>query len=515
MDGTSDSCDLPLSVLAPVQNEGQSFQRHFFACLRVIAEIRIEIVLLDNQSTDGCCHGLPPDVLIVRTERVELPERLWLLGGSLASGQSVLWLPRLLSHRPEQFRKLIMSALDLGTRAQGYQSTQLPRRQRFTAASGGPNLLTPSSRSSLERWSSAPVYGFLAPAAACRFLRLVYPIKTAGPQSLPSQVRPNLGIEHVGSSAGASLSGRRSSVDQARVRLLSVIITAHNEGNEVLRTVQSIRTNTLQAHEIIVVDDGSTDGSCSGLEPLGVRVIRHPERLGVACSRDAGTKAALGDVFAFLDAHQRVGPRCLDRCAELAAAHGAITCPPCRPLGRRYPVSYGAMFRLCPERGFFSGEYRIWRPRQETTRISGLRSPGYVIPRGAYGRVGWISKLRGWGATDYSVALKAFFTDVDILHVNTDAIEHLFRKKIPYETNWQGVWRNHALIARVCFDDRTWTRYWLPEVFRANLTADVLDELDSPGVRAEHERFMELKVRPDREFWRGLLRIKEPVVLTH
>jgi hypothetical protein len=71
------------------------------------------------------------------------------------------------------------------------------------------------------------------------------------------------------------------------------------------------------------------------------------------------------------------------------------------------------------------------------------------------------------------------------------------------------------LIARVCFDDRTWTRYWLPEVFRANLTADVLDELDSPGVRAEHERFMELKVRPDREFWRGLLRIKEPVVLTH
>jgi hypothetical protein len=80
---------------------------------------------------------------------------------------------------------------------------------------------------------------------------------------------------------------------------------------------------------------------------------------------------------------------------------------------------------------------------------------------------------------------------------------------------WATQWRNHALIARVCFDDRTWTRYWLPEVFRANLTADVLDELDSPGVRAEHERFMELKVRPDREFWRGLLRIKEPVVLTH
>ena len=65
MDAASDSCDLPLSVLAPVQNEGQSFREHLFACLRVIAGLRVEIVVLDNQSSDGCCHGLPPDVLIV------------------------------------------------------------------------------------------------------------------------------------------------------------------------------------------------------------------------------------------------------------------------------------------------------------------------------------------------------------------------------------------------------------------------------------------------------------------
>jgi hypothetical protein len=152
---------------------------------------------------------------------------------------------------------------------------------------------------------------------------------------------------------------------------------------------------------------------------------------------------------------------------------------------------------------------------QEVTRISGLRSPGYVIPRTAYGRVGWSRSLRGWGATDYAVAHKAFFTDVQILHVNAEATEHWFRKTSHYETNWPGVWRNHGLIASDCFDDRTWTRSWLSAVFRANLMADALDELDSPGVRAEHERFMELTVRSDREFWRGLLRIKEPVVLTH
>jgi glycosyltransferase involved in cell wall biosynthesis len=444
-----------------------------------------------------------------------MPERLWLLGGSLASGQCLLWLPPQTFRTPEQFREVIMVALQLGLSTHDYQSRQRPRRQRFSVASRGPSLLAQSAHSRLDRWRRAPMIGSLVSTASCHFLPLLYPIRVADPQNEANLAPSSASIDHVHIAPRAAFSDRRSPIEQAPSKLLSVIVTAHNEGDEVLRTVDSVRTNTRSDHEIIVVDDGSTDGSCSGLEPLGVRVIRHPERLGVACSRDAGTKAALGDVFAFLDAHQRVAPGCLDRCALLAAAHAAITCPPCRPLGRRYPVSYGSMFSLCPERGFFSGQYRIVRPRQEVTRISGLRSPGYVIPRGAYGRVGWISTLRGWGATDYSVALKAFFTDVDILHVNTDAIEHLFRKKIPYETNWQGVWRNHALIARVCFDDRTWTRYWLPEVFRANLTADVLDELDSPGVRAEHERFMELKVRPDREFWRGLLRIKEPVVLTH
>ncbi len=464
--------------------------------------------MLDNMSIDGCCRHLPREVLIVRTDGLEPPNRLWLLGCSLAQGESVLWLPGLLSCSPDRFRALVLAAADLAAQEATRSPGHRPRRITFCAARAGAALLTPLARASLGRSTRILGAGSMLTTMVASRLRLVIPLEPALNNACPLPAGPDPMPASV--AAIKVYSSRTLGPDKPSGKPLSVIITAHNEGPEVLRTVESVRSSTRLDHEIIVVDDGSTDGSCSELEGLGVRLIRNPERVGVACSRDAGTRAAVGETYAYLDAHQRVESGCLDRCAELAVIYGAITRPPCRPLNRRYPVGYGASFRLDAERGFFSARYRVARPRGEITRTSALRSPAYVIPRSLYQRVAWISGLRGWGATESSVAVKAFFTDVDILLVSTGATQHLFRKRFPYQTSWEGIWRNHALIARVCFDDRTWARYWLPEVFQGNLSDDVLHELDSPAVLDEREAFMAVKVRPDREFWRGLLRIPEP-----
>jgi glycosyltransferase involved in cell wall biosynthesis len=491
-----------VSVLVPISDQGSALREQLLACLRAISGLDVELVLLDNQSIDGCCHGLPPGVLIVRTERDEPPARLLWMGESLARGGSLLWLPAISALAPGRFRALVSEALAVAPTVRDSQPGSGPPPVRFAATWDVPSLLTRDVRSRLEGWRRIPAFGRVLSAAAQRWLPMFIPLGTAKQEHEPPNGTRDRQV-HFGSVSARHVSPR-----------LSVIITAHNEGAEVPRTVDSVRSNTAIDHEIIVVDDGSTDGSCNGLEAMDVRVVRHSKRVGVAYSRDAGSSAATGDVFAYFDGHQRVEPGCLDRCAELAAAHAAIICPPCRPLNRAYPVSYGASFSLCAERGFFSGRYRTDCPRQEVSRISGLRAPGYVIPRSVYPKVRWVAGLRGWGATDYAVALKAFFTDVDILHVRTRPTEHLFRKAIPYDTSWAAVWRNHALIARVCFDDRTWNRYWLPEVFQANLEQSALDEMNSPAVLAEQEAFMALKVRPDREFWRGLLRIPEPKALT-
>lgn len=83
----------------------------------------------------------------------------------------------------------------------------------------------------------------------------------------------------------------------------SVIIPAFNATATLARAIESVRGQTWPAHEIIVVDDGSSDDTAQVAESFGdaVRLIRQPNS-GVATARNAGAHAASGDWLAFLDA---------------------------------------------------------------------------------------------------------------------------------------------------------------------------------------------------------------------
>lgn len=286
--------------------------------------------------------------------------------------------------------------------------------------------------------------------------------------------------------------------------MLSVVITAHNEGEEVQRTVESVLTNTGGRLEIVIVDDGSTDDCCQDL-PDRVRVLRNDTRTGVASSRDQAVRHAHGDAFAFLDGHQRVSQSALNRCAAYANDRAAIIFPDIRGFDAGATTSHGARFELCPEHGYFSSRWTSQTPEQLLTRVSSLRAPAYVIPRSVYDRVRWIRGLRSWGGSESAVSLKAFFADVPILHLCGTLTQHRFKKELHYDACWDDVWRNHALIARVCFEDRTWHDYWLPQVFDGHLTEEAALTLESDDVIAQRDDFHRTKVRTDREFWTELL----------
>lgn len=265
--------------------------------------------------------------------------------------------------------------------------------------------------------------------------------------------------------------------------LISVIITAFDEGAEVRHTIDSVRAATRPPYEIVLVDDGSTDACCRGLNGSDLRLVRHHERLGVAPSRNAGCQVAGGEVFAFLDAHQRLSDGCLNACADLAVERSAIVWPDVRGLHDRGWTGHGATMGLCPKHGYFSPRWQTRTPRTTISKITALITPGYVMPRGVHELVRWSDLMRGWGATEAAVWVKAFCLDIDILHLCGPLARHLFRKTSHFDTPPKVSWRNHAIVARTCFDEAAWRDHWLPRVFASVLSPATIKEIErcKPG----------------------------------
>jgi len=83
----------------------------------------------------------------------------------------------------------------------------------------------------------------------------------------------------------------------------SVVIPVYNGEKFIARAIDSVLAQTMPAFEIIVVNDGSRDGTAEVLAAYGdrIRVISIPNG-GVANARNMGIKAVRGDFVAFLDA---------------------------------------------------------------------------------------------------------------------------------------------------------------------------------------------------------------------
>lgn len=86
--------------------------------------------------------------------------------------------------------------------------------------------------------------------------------------------------------------------------MVSVIIPLYNKEKQIAHTLQSVLNQTFQDFEVVIVDDGSTDGSVAEVEKFCDSRIRliHQENAGVSAARNRGIEEAKSDLIAFLDA---------------------------------------------------------------------------------------------------------------------------------------------------------------------------------------------------------------------
>lgn len=109
--------------------------------------------------------------------------------------------------------------------------------------------------------------------------------------------------------------------------MLSIIMPVYNTAAYLEETVQSVLAQTYRDFELILVDDGSTDGSGDLCDTLATRDSRirvvHKPNGGVASARNVGVDHVRGEYIGFVDSDDIISPVMYEVMLEQAGIHGA------------------------------------------------------------------------------------------------------------------------------------------------------------------------------------------------
>ena len=129
---------------------------------------------------------------------------------------------------------------------------------------------------------------------------------------------------------------------------LSIVIVSFNTRPDLERCIESLAASPpLMPHEIVVVDNASSDGSVEAVRRRwpAIRVIVQPENLGFAVANNAGIRASDGGLVLLLNSDCVVPSGAVDRLAERLRAHpsAAVAGPLLVDASGRTELSFGRM----------------------------------------------------------------------------------------------------------------------------------------------------------------------------
>jgi glycosyltransferase involved in cell wall biosynthesis len=93
---------------------------------------------------------------------------------------------------------------------------------------------------------------------------------------------------------------------------VTIVVPAFNEGDSIGQVVTELRA-AAPWHEVLVVDDGSTDGTGTAAQDAGARVVRHPYNKGNGASVKTAIRAATSAWIAIVDADGQHAPADAER----------------------------------------------------------------------------------------------------------------------------------------------------------------------------------------------------------
>ncbi len=224
----------------------------------------------------------------------------------------------------------------------------------------------------------------------------------------------------------------------------SIVMSSRNEGILLSRTLASMMNAACEMpHEIIVVDDGSTDGSVSAVPFVGaapVRTVRTPG-LGVAPARNAGALLATGDMLVFCDAHISVCDGWLDAMARTLEEERSDAVTP--GIGPLDPMDFIPLYKLAFSaplsavgcgRVFRTLIENTWLPMHTCPMECPILSGGcFAVRSDAWRHIGgYEDAFRGYGYDEEEISLKLWLFGYRLMTAPSAVILHKFRSAAPY-----------------------------------------------------------------------------------
>jgi glycosyltransferase involved in cell wall biosynthesis len=166
---------------------------------------------------------------------------------------------------------------------------------------------------------------------------------------------------------------------------ISAVVAAYQAEEWIGEALDSILGQTHPPDEVVVVDDGSTDGTARILDGYGgrIRVVRQENR-GYPMAMNRAIQEASGEFVAPCGADDIWEPRKLEWQAQAIAAHPEVG----------FLFGHAVLFGLVERdherptgRGLLDGQ-ALW---EDLFRINSINMPSAVIRRGLFDRIGWFT----------------------------------------------------------------------------------------------------------------------------
>ena len=147
---------------------------------------------------------------------------------------------------------------------------------------------------------------------------------------------------------------------------ISVVIPVFNEEKYLPQCLASLKKQTYQPLEIIVVDNNSTDKTGQIAKSFGARVIFEPNQ-GITWARQAGFKKAKGEIIARLDADSFAPPSWLNSIVEIFKKHPKIAAATGVPYYYDLPLILQPVINIVPQiwlriGKLLMGHYQLFGP---------------------------------------------------------------------------------------------------------------------------------------------------------